>query len=124
MVCSSRIKKGKDHPGYGIKRPMSPQRREKQKGKNKGNLWWNNGKEQVMSPRSLGDDWIRGRLAFNNAGSFKGAAKQRGKKWWNNGYSAVMAKESPGPEWVRGRFVKKVAVDRFHYESPLDRPVP
>ena len=67
MVCSSRIKKGKDHPGYGIKRPMSPQQREKQKGKNKGNLWWNNGKEQVMSPRSLGDDWIRGRLAFNNA---------------------------------------------------------
>lgn len=51
--------------------------------------WWNNGKEQVFC-ETPPENYIRGRLYFNNVGSKIGADIQRNKKWINNGIEEMM----------------------------------
>lgn len=55
-----------------------------------GNLWWNNGFEQVFTPNPPDITYTRGRLSFNNTGTKIGSDIQRNKIWVNNGINEVM----------------------------------
>lgn len=96
VPCPSTVLRGQNHPGYGVKRPLTPEQRAKQKGKNKGNKWWNNGKIQTMSRGCPGAGWSQGRLPFDNIGAKIGTAKQRGKIWITNGESEMMLLTTDG----------------------------
>jgi hypothetical protein len=59
-----------------------------------GTQFWNNGINEKRSKTCPGDDYVIGRLPFNNIGSIIGANKQRGKYWINNGELEMMISHS------------------------------
>lgn len=105
VPCPSTVLRGQNHPGYGVKRQLTPEQKARQKGKNKGNRWWNNGKIQKMSLYCPGVEWYKGRLPFENVGAKIGSAKQRGKIWITNGETEMMVFSADGmPEgYKKGR---------------------
>lgn len=70
----------------------------------KGRSWYNNGKEQKMLFDPPTDEWVKGRLPFDNIGSKIGALKQKGKRWFNNGTEQGMFIVGEQPVgWNNGR---------------------
>jgi hypothetical protein len=70
----------------------------------KGRSWYNNGIEQKMFIDPPSNDWIKGRLNFDNVGAIAGALKQKGKKWFNDGSNEGMFLEGNQPAgWNLGR---------------------
>lgn len=67
--------------------------------------WWNNGDNQVLNDTCPGDDFVQGRLPFNNNGSSIGAEKLKGTFWVNNGIDEFMSKFIP-EGWTKGRLKK------------------
>ena len=75
------------------------------KEKNKKNRWWNNGTTQIFTERPPSDDYVYGRLPFNNTGAKIGAFIQKNKKWYNNGKEEKMF-VTPPEGWNYGRLIK------------------
>ncbi|CAB4127482.1 hypothetical protein UFOVP84_209 [uncultured Caudovirales phage] len=76
---------------------------------NKKRKWWNDGVNQCFVEIPPTDNYIRGRMAFNNIGALIGSNIQKGKFWINNGIVEYMLKEnSPIPNFfVKGRLASK-----------------
>lgn len=68
--------------------------------------WWNNGKEQALNDTCPGDDFVQGRLPFNNNGARLGGEKNKGTIWVNNGTEEFMSTTIP-EGWIKGRLKGK-----------------
>lgn len=77
-------------------------------GHSKDHTWWNNGKTNILSIDSPGDEWRKGRLKTNRlakayADAQKAASvKVKGTLWWTNGTKSIRCVDKPGPEWRPG----------------------
>ena len=76
---------------------------------NKKRKWWNDGTNQCFSETPPTNNYIRGRMPFNNNGSIIGSNIQKGKFWINNSIVEYMLeKNSPIPNFfVKGRLTSK-----------------
>jgi hypothetical protein len=66
-----------------------------------GQLWWNDGINEVMNTVCPGPTWSRGRISNN----WKKDTRA-GKSYWNNGHICKLSYEPPGEGWVKGRLSK------------------
>lgn len=98
---------GPNHQNYGM--IVSPSTRVLQSIRRQKRKWWNNGIIQIHCENPPSDDFIRGRLHFNNVGSAVGSSLQRGKIWINNIISEMMIENNQvlPPGHVLGRIVGK-----------------
>lgn len=74
---------------------------------NKKRRWWNNGVSQVFVDIPPDDNFLKGRLPFNNLGAKKGSAMQKGKIWVNNGITEYMTDTEVPTGFLKGRLKEK-----------------
>ena len=76
---------------------------------NKKRKWWNDGVNQCFVEIPPADNYIRGRMSYNNNGAIIGSNIQKGKFWINNSIVEYMLEEnSPIPDFfVKGRLTSK-----------------
>lgn len=76
---------------------------------NKLRRWWNNGEKQVFAETPPDEDFMPGRLTFDNVGARIGTDMQRGKIWVNNGTHEMMVHGAVPEGYSNGRLpsVKK-----------------
>lgn len=92
--------KGRPSPLKGTKMTTPSLLKGKPNGR-KGQQWWNNGSQDIMTYECPGEGWVRGRL------SKKWNKTQRaGKSYYNNGINCVLAFSAPGEGWVKGKLPK------------------
>jgi len=60
----------------------------------KKHKWWNDGKQQVFSQKPPNDNFVRGRLPFNNIGAQLGANIQKEKHWITNDKNEFMVEKT------------------------------
>lgn len=75
----------------------------------KNRRWWNNGISQKFCENKPSDDFILGRLHFENNGAIKGSAIQKNKIWINDGKTEKMiSKDDIIPSnFEKGRIYRK-----------------
>lgn len=73
--------------------------------KKKKARWWNNGVDQVHSENPPSEDFVLGRLTFNNIGAKMGSNVNRNKFWINNGIVEIMIEKTKAipAGYIKGR---------------------
>ena len=81
--------------------------------------WWNNGIDQIFRPESPNENYIRGRLPFNNIGAQIGANIQSKKIWVNNNSKEMMVIPCEIPNgFKKGRLLEKTFANGKLRHSP------
>lgn len=77
-----------------------------------GMMWWNNGIENIISSKSPGLDWKRGKI--HKSSNYKRGinSPNAGKSWWNNGENEIFTRINPGDSWVKGRIKREYLRDK------------